>query len=346
MLDPLYRLFGWILSFLYDWIGNYGVVIILFTIIIRAVLIPLGLKSSRMMVRQQALQPDINEIKRLYPKDMQRQQQLQQELMKRHGISMASGCLPSLLQLLIIWPIFGIFRAPLQYIGRVSAENIQNIAAVLLKNGVITEQMATNAPNMDIPIMNGLRQSAASLAEVVNSGYMNLSQLVNTEFLGMDLGRTPSWNPADWFGPLSHIYLPLLIFPILTIVTMLIQMRITRMTTLTPQVSKEERDREKRNPAKAGQTPKDPSAGMTKTMTWMMPLFMLVTVFTLPAAMGVHWVIANLMYILQAWLGYVFYVKPYREERLMADAHLDKRVFDVTEEPKKSFFDRFRTKVE
>ena len=64
----LIHIFGWILSFLYDWIGNYGVVIVLFTIIIRAVLIPLGLKSSRMMVRQQALQPDINEIKRLYPK--------------------------------------------------------------------------------------------------------------------------------------------------------------------------------------------------------------------------------------------------------------------------------------
>ena len=117
------------------------------------------------------------------------------------------------------------------------------------------------------------------------------------------------------------------------------------MTTLTPQVSKEERERERRNPAKAGQTPKDPSVGMTKTMTWLMPLFMLVTVFTLPAAMGVHWVIANLMYILQAWLGYVFYVKPYREEQLMAGAHLDKRVVDESEKPK-SFFDRFRTKVE
>lgn len=345
MLDPLYRLFGFILGFLYDWIGNYGIVIILFTIILRAVLIPLGLKSSRMMVRQQALQPDINEIKRLYPKDMQRQQQLQQELMKKHGISMTAGCLPSLLQLLIIWPIFAIFRAPLQYIGRVSVDNVRNIADVLLRNGVITEQVAKNAGTMDIPILNGLRASASSLAEVVNSGYMQMNQLINTEFLGMDLGMTPSYNPATWFGPQSHIYLPLLIFPILTIITMLIQMRITRMTTLVPQISKEEREREKRNPAKAGQTQKDPTAGMTKTMTWMMPLFMLVTVFTLPAAMGVHWVIANLMYILQAWLGYVFYVKPYREGQILDAARYDKRVTDESE-PKKSFLDRFRPKAE
>lgn len=346
MLDPLYRLFGWVLGIMYDWIGNYGIVIILFTIVFRAVLIPLGLKSSRAMVRQQALQPDINEIKRLYPKDMQRQQQLQQELMKKHGISMAGGCLPSLLQLILIWPIFTIFRAPLQYIGRVSVENINNIAAVLVKNGVITEQVATNAGSMDIPLLNGLRASAASLAEVVNSGYMQLNQLINTEFLGMDLGMTPSYNPADWFGPQSNIYLPLLIWPILTIVTMMIQMRITRMTTLTPQISKEDKEREKRNPAKAGQTPKDPSAGMMKSMTWMMPLFMLVTVFTLPAAMGVHWVVANLMYILQAWLGYVFYVKPYRDEQKMEAARYDKRLPGDDEAPKKSFLDRFRPKVE
>lgn len=345
MLDPLYRLFGWILSVLYNWIGNYGLVIIIFTIVLRAVLIPLGLKSSRMMVRQQALQPDINEIKRLYPKDPQRQQQLQADLFKRHGISMTAGCLPSILQLIIIWPIFAIFRAPLQYIGGVSSENIAKIAEVLFKNGVITEKVQSAATTMDIPIMSGLRSSAASLSEVVQSGYLKLSQLIDMQFLGMDLGKIPSADPRKWFGAEAGIYLPLLILPILTIVTMIIQMQMTKKTSVAPQVTKEEKEREKRNPAKAGQTQADPTAGMGKTMTWMMPALMLFTVFTLPAAMGVHWVVANIMYILQAWLSYAFYVKPYREQRELIDGQYDKRVQDANE-PKKGFFDRFKTKAE
>jgi YidC/Oxa1 family membrane protein insertase len=347
LLSPLYNLFGWFLGLLYDWIGNYGIVIILFTIVLRALLIPLGLKSTKSMVKQQALQPDINEIKRIYAKDPQKQQQMQMELMKKHNISMAGGCLPSLLQLIIIWPIFTIFRAPLQYIGRVSVDFVLKIADILFGNQVITEQVLKQAGTNDIPILNGLRSSASSLAEAVNSGLMKMSQLINTEFLGMDLSRTPSYKPGDWFGPQSHIYLPLLILPILTIVTMLIQMRITRMTTLAPQISKEERERERRNPAKAGQTPKDPSAGMMKTMGWMMPLLMMVTVFTMPAAMGIYWVMANIMYILQSWLGYTLYVRPIKAEQREAALRYDKSFpADSNEKPKRSFFDRFRTKAE
>ena len=72
LLDPLYRLFGWILGTLYAWLNNYGLVIILFTILIRLVLMPLGLRSQRSTLRQQTLQPEVNEIKRRYGKDQGR----------------------------------------------------------------------------------------------------------------------------------------------------------------------------------------------------------------------------------------------------------------------------------
>ena len=130
LLDPLYRLFGWILGTLYTWLNNYGLVIILFTTAIRMVLMPLGLRSQRSTLRQHMLQTDVNEIKRRYPKDQVRVQELTQQLYKDNGISMMSGCLPTLLQLVVIWPIIYIFRAPLRFISGVNVHNIAKIAEI------------------------------------------------------------------------------------------------------------------------------------------------------------------------------------------------------------------------
>jgi len=162
LLDPLYYMFSWILGGLYSWLNNYGLVIILFTVLIRLILTPLGLRSQRGSLRQQMLQPEINEIKRRYPKDPQRVQQLTQKLYKDNGISMMSGCLPSILQLAVIWPIIYIFRAPLRYITAVPVQNLMKIGQVLQGQGLMTEAQVKSIAMMDIPILNGLRDSRCS----------------------------------------------------------------------------------------------------------------------------------------------------------------------------------------
>ncbi|MGI6089852.1 MAG: YidC/Oxa1 family membrane protein insertase [Saccharofermentanales bacterium] len=312
MLSPLYKLFGFILSWLYYVIGNYGLVIIFFTLALNALLIPMRLKAQRSTIRQQFLQPAMNDIRRHYAKDPQKQQQVLTQFMKDNGVSMGSGCLTSLIPLIIIWPIWRIIRAPLQYVGQVSVENITKIAEFLAGKGLMSEAAVKAATQNDLPIINILTNNASALAESVNQGWLRPDQLVNTSFLGMDLGRVPSYNPADWFGPNWRIELPLLILPLLTIITMILNMRFARLNVLRPAPSKAEIERAKNNPAKAGQATVDPSEKTMKYMQWFMPILMIFTVFTMPSAMGLYWVMSNVIFILQSVISYQMYIKPAR----------------------------------
>ncbi len=313
LMDPLYNLFGWILRNMYIWLENYGLVIIVFTVLLNVLLLPFGIKSQKGMLKQQGLQDEINEIKRLYPDDPQQQQQLQQELFKKNGISLTSGCLPSLLRLILIIPVFRIFQQPLQYIGGVSAENIANIKTYLVDNGLIAEAAQKQLLRMDIPVISALRENASALGSVVEKGWLKLNQLIDLDFLGINLGRIPSWKPADIFGEQSNIYLPLLILPILTLISMIIQMRLMNKISQTKKFDKEEDDRAKRNPAKKDQTVKNQAAGTMRTMNIFMIVLMVWTVFALPSAMGIYWVVNTVMGILQSLFIYKFYTKPFRE---------------------------------
>lgn len=316
LLDPLYIAFGWVMKFLYDLTENFGIVIILFTIVLRGIMIPLGINQQKSTIKQQSLQGEIAEIQRAYPDDKARQSQLQMALYKKHGASPLSGCLPAILQLIIIWPIFRIIQAPLVHLMGVGKDKIVEIAAYMagLKdsagNALISEMVQKNAQIDNIPLVNALNGNAAALADVVNSGKMRLNQMINLDFLGMNLGLKPSYNPSILFGADTwQAFLPLLVFPLLVVLTTLVQMRITRMTMPNRKKREEDREREKINPARAGQAPEDKSESMMKSMNIIMPIFMLVTTFSMPASMGLYWIIGNIMMILQSVLIYYLFTR-------------------------------------
>ena len=90
-------------------------------------------------------------------------------------------------------------------------------------------------------------------------------------------------------------------------------------------------------------------AGMGKSMQIFMPLIMLYTMFTFPAAMGLYWLFQNLMYLLQSLMGYNFYVKPLKQKYAADAAPLSrgthKEVIEATiaeEEKRESLGDRIR----
>jgi YidC/Oxa1 family membrane protein insertase len=105
---PLTRLFGWLLSALYAVVGNYGVAIIILTILVRVVTAPLTMKQMRSMERMRRLQPRIKEIQEKFSDDRQRQSEEMMRLYKQEKVNPLGGCLPMILQL----PVFiGLFYA-------------------------------------------------------------------------------------------------------------------------------------------------------------------------------------------------------------------------------------------
>ena len=310
IFDPLYIAFGWFMKLLYDGLGNYGLVIIVFTVILRGLMIPLGVHQQKSSIKQQSLSGEIAEIQRAYPNDKQKQSELQMALYKKHGASPLSGCLPSIVQLIIIWPIFQIIRAPLRYIMSVSADNLNKIGELLKTAGLISDAEAKAAAVQNIPLLNALGQHASAVANTVNQGLMNINQLLDLNFFGLNLGLIPSWKPAELFGATTwQSYLPLLIIPAVVLITTVIQLRITRMTMPNRKKKAEDKAREKVNPARAGQSPEDKSESMMKSMNIIMPIFMLWTTFTMPAALGLYWTIGNIMAILQSVLIYFLFTR-------------------------------------
>jgi YidC/Oxa1 family membrane protein insertase len=107
-LAPLTLAFSWLLRALHSLIPNYGVGIILLTILVRAVTTPLTMKQMRSMERMRALQPKLQELRERFPDDRQKQSEEMMKLYRREGVNPLGGCLPMLLQL----PVFiGLFYA-------------------------------------------------------------------------------------------------------------------------------------------------------------------------------------------------------------------------------------------
>ena len=97
-----------ILHFFYGIVGNYGIAIIMLTVLVRGAMFPISYKQTQNMARMQALKPEMDRITEKYKTDMQKRSQAMQELYRKHNINPLGGCLPVFLQL----PIFiGLYRA-------------------------------------------------------------------------------------------------------------------------------------------------------------------------------------------------------------------------------------------
>ena len=108
LLDGL----GSVLAWIYDFVPNYGVTIILLTILIRLVLLPLGIKQIKSMQAMQAIQPKVKELQKKFKGNKQRQQEETMKLYREAGVNPLGGCLPLLLQFPILIAMYSILRAP------------------------------------------------------------------------------------------------------------------------------------------------------------------------------------------------------------------------------------------
>ena len=103
---------GWILARIYDVIPNWGVSIIVLTVLIRLVLLPLGVKQIRSMQSMQIIQPKVKQIQQKYKGNKQKQQEEIMNLYREHGVNPFSGCWPVLLQFPILIAMYSVVRFP------------------------------------------------------------------------------------------------------------------------------------------------------------------------------------------------------------------------------------------
>ena len=108
---------SYLLTWIYDFIGNYGLALIIFTIIVKIVMYPLYAKQIKTTINMTKMQPKIKEIQQKYARDKVMMNEKMAELYKEEGGSMYGGCLPMLIQMIVIMGLFSLLRNPMNYIS-------------------------------------------------------------------------------------------------------------------------------------------------------------------------------------------------------------------------------------
>jgi YidC/Oxa1 family membrane protein insertase len=107
---PLFWLLGW----LHQWVGNWGVAIILLTVIIKLIFYPLSEASYRSMAKMRVMAPKLQRLKEQYGDDRQRMQQAMMELYKTQGVNPLGGCLPIIVQIPVFIALYWVLLASIE----------------------------------------------------------------------------------------------------------------------------------------------------------------------------------------------------------------------------------------
>ena len=197
-MGAISSLFGYLLNALYSVFNNYGVAIIVFSVILRIILIPVTIKQQKSLKKSAELQEEMKEIQRKYKNNPEKLNQETIDLYKREKMSPFAGCFSSIIQLVIILSVFWLVSQPLTYMKKIDSNVINDYKTQLQQEG-------TNSGYAEIEIINKF----GAQDERVN---------LNMDFLGLDLSKVPSSNLNDW-----RVY----IIPALYVVSSIISIRIT-----------------------------------------------------------------------------------------------------------------------
>jgi len=116
-IRPISKGVHWFLLFLYNYIPNYGFVLLVFSVAVKILVYPLTKKSYVSTKKMQAVQPMLNDLREKYKNDQRKFAQVQMNLFKEHGVNPLSGCVPILLQMPLLFALFTVFRSSIELRG-------------------------------------------------------------------------------------------------------------------------------------------------------------------------------------------------------------------------------------
>ena len=135
MFEFFANLFGYLLSILYNVVNNYGIAIILFTIIIKLLLLPLSIKQQRTMKKSAKMQEKMKVIQFKYKNDQEKMNQAMMDLYKNEKMSPLSGCLTAIIQMLLLLSIFYLVKSPITYMEKIATEDVNKYVTQLQEEG-------------------------------------------------------------------------------------------------------------------------------------------------------------------------------------------------------------------
>ena len=308
MNEALYNILRWINS----WSGSWGVAMIIFTILIRAALTPLDLKSRASMRRTQKLQPQIQALQKKYANDKDKLNAKTAELYKKERINPLSSCLP----LLLTWPILIIVFNAMRMAANL--EMLKQVGQMLDPNDSIKMEQFLWIKNLWMPdnMFRAAFPDATTLRAIPADQWVRwfeelkateafsrlpaeIQALTSTHFDSNNIATTietimgyinvtgseyaqafeSTGYAVPFFGTIPKLYNGLLLLPVLSAVSQIVMTKITTK----------------------GQ-PEQPANGQPNTgkfMQWFFPIFSLWICLSATASFALYWVAGNLVSMVQ-----------------------------------------------
>ena len=277
------NIFGYLLNFINNFVGNYGLAIILFTVLIKIIMLPLSIKQQRTMKKSTELNEKIKVLQFKYKNDPEKLNREMMDLYKKENMSPFSGCLSTIAQFILLISIFYMVRCPLTYMEKINNDQI-NTYVQQLKDGGITVNQAYS----EIDIIRELDYLKEKMPEDEGLNKINL----NMNFCGLDLSKIPQQNLNDW-----TVY----IIPALYIISTFISMKITTsmqkkskkndgVIDITEKEEKDSKEEEKNEM-------EDMMEQSNKMMSWMMPIMSVSISLVAPLGLALYWLVNNILMI-------------------------------------------------
>lgn len=270
--------FAWLTRAFYSLTGSYGLAIILFTIVVKLVLLPFQLKSKKSMLRMNRMQGKIKDIQTRFANNRERQQQEMADLYAREGINPMSGCLWSLIPFPILIALYSIIRQPLRYLMMLSTDVIEQISSLAGTLGYVASE--SNRGYEEIYLARFIHEHWSSFQGKF-SGLIDLDY----NFLGMDLASRANEAVKQFPGGGWAVW-GLLLLPFIAAATQLFLSIITMKSS-----------------------PSGDGANSGKAMMYMMPVMTIVWGFMFPAALCVYWIANSALQLVQELLLNKFFNK-------------------------------------
>lgn len=297
--------FGIVIGWIYKYLcfENYMLTLVLFAIFIKVILFPFGIKQQKNSIKQAKLRPMEMAIRKKYAgrNDRATQQKLNEEVMalyQSENFNPASGCLPLLIQMPVLFGLYSVIVNPIKYISGLGADVVK----------VLTDFFkATNYDINIIKAINGMGEATRpAVLEQLNAQFASagvdataegvtktISELTeNFTILGIDLTVNPTFALN-----------PYIVIPILTFVFAFFSTKIIRKFTYQPQGAAE-------------------AQSSMAMMDWMMPLLSVWISFSVPAAIAIYWMLQNILSAVQQMILFKLYPIPVVTEEELKEAEL------------------------
>lgn len=305
--------FGYLMSWIYALVNNYGVAIILFTVVTKLILMPVNYKTQKNAARMRLLNPKLEKLKKSYKDNPQRLQQEQQALYQQEGLNPMASCLPSIVQMLLLFGVLDVVYKPLTHIFHF-AKSIRNAAIGIASDLIGGSGISTSDLRSELRVMEQLSLDPDKF-NGIGDGFRDKVLEFNDHFtvFGANLGKTPTLSPDTW----NSESIILMLIPFIAGLAQLLY-------TVYSQIYQK-----KHNPTMQ-------NMGCMNVMLYLMPVLSVWFAFQVPAGVGFYWIWSS-VFSLVITVGLNFYFNDKRivainekekeKARIKAEKHPERKTF-------------------